>query len=279
MCSYVVEHLHDDQAVLVVDETGGVKKGMDTVGVQRQYTGTFDRRENARVAVYLVYAGRSGHAAVDSTLRPQGTLRPCREPIRQGLIHARCTPPGHGNSGPAEEAQNVPSGVLCGGQGRVPGRTEIPEPVWHGSETHPPMPGPAAPTTSPPSAATTCWPTCAPPASAPADLGFLGLDDDPDNPVAVTGLKATRVRKLTPGQKDANRALAAGRVPVERSFAHLKNWWILTKLRTDPARATHLLRALLVLTNIEATTDNWPLPQVAHDQHMPPEPRHRAGIG
>lgn len=38
--SYVVEHLHDDQAVLVVDETGDVKKGTGTVGVQRQYTGT-----------------------------------------------------------------------------------------------------------------------------------------------------------------------------------------------------------------------------------------------
>ncbi|MFD4577482.1 IS5/IS1182 family transposase, partial [Streptomyces sp. NPDC058479] len=39
--------------------------------------------------------------------------------------------------------------------------------------------------------------------------------------------------------------------PVEHGFAHLKNWRILTKLRTDPAHATHLLRALLVLTNIE----------------------------
>ncbi|MDQ0842566.1 SRSO17 transposase [Streptomyces sp. V1I6] len=37
---YVVEHLHDDQAVLVVNETGDVKKGTGTVGVQRQYTGT-----------------------------------------------------------------------------------------------------------------------------------------------------------------------------------------------------------------------------------------------
>ncbi|WP_306192845.1 MULTISPECIES: transposase, partial [unclassified Streptomyces] len=37
---YVVEHLHDEQAVLVVDETGDVKKGTHTVGVQRQYTGT-----------------------------------------------------------------------------------------------------------------------------------------------------------------------------------------------------------------------------------------------
>ncbi len=45
---YVVEHLHDDQAVLVVDETGDVKKGTGTVGVQRQYTGTAGRIENAR---------------------------------------------------------------------------------------------------------------------------------------------------------------------------------------------------------------------------------------
>jgi SRSO17 transposase len=37
---YVVKHLHDDEAVLVVDETGDVKKGTDTVGAQRQYTGT-----------------------------------------------------------------------------------------------------------------------------------------------------------------------------------------------------------------------------------------------
>ncbi len=66
--AYVVEHLRDDQAVLVVDETGDVKKGTDTVGVQRQYTGTAGRIENAQVAVYLVYAGRRGHAAVDREL-------------------------------------------------------------------------------------------------------------------------------------------------------------------------------------------------------------------
>ncbi|WBO68913.1 IS701 family transposase [Streptomyces camelliae] len=66
--AYVVEHLRDDQAVLVVDETGDVKKGTDIVGVQRQYTGTAGRIENAQVAVYLVYAGRRGHAAVNREL-------------------------------------------------------------------------------------------------------------------------------------------------------------------------------------------------------------------
>jgi len=65
---YVLEYLHDEDAVLVVDETGDVKKGAHTVGVQRQYTGTAGRIENAQVAVYLVYAGRRGHAAVDREL-------------------------------------------------------------------------------------------------------------------------------------------------------------------------------------------------------------------
>ncbi|MDN3258782.1 transposase family protein [Streptomyces sp. CSDS2] len=85
----------------------------------------------------------------------------------------------------------------------------------------------------------------------PADLGFRGLDNDVLDPVIVTGFHASRAHELTPGQKTANRVLAFGRAPVEHDFAHLKNWRSLTKLRTDPARATHLLRALLVLTNLE----------------------------
>jgi SRSO17 transposase len=66
--SYVVQHLHDNQAVLVVTATGDVKKGVSTVGVQRQYTGTAGRIENAQIAVYLVYVGQHGHAAVDREL-------------------------------------------------------------------------------------------------------------------------------------------------------------------------------------------------------------------
>ncbi|MFJ9041224.1 transposase family protein [Streptomyces sp. NPDC102406] len=84
-----------------------------------------------------------------------------------------------------------------------------------------------------------------------ADLGFRGLDNDILDPVIVTGYTATRTHKLTPGQKGANRVLAVGRAPVEHGCAHLKNWRVITKLRTDPARATHLLRALLVLANLE----------------------------
>jgi SRSO17 transposase len=65
---YVLEHLADDQAVLVVDETGDLKKGTRTVGVQRQYTGTAGRIENAQVAVYLTYTSRHGHAGIDRAL-------------------------------------------------------------------------------------------------------------------------------------------------------------------------------------------------------------------
>lgn len=86
---------------------------------------------------------------------------------------------------------------------------------------------------------------------AMADLAFLGLDDDPANPVIVTGFKATRKRKLTAVQKSANQVFSAARAPVEHAFAHLKNWRILTRLRISPSRATNLLRALLVLTNLE----------------------------
>jgi SRSO17 transposase len=65
---YVVEHLGDAEAVLVGDETGDLKKGVRTVGVQRQYTGTAGRIENAQVAVYLTYASRHGHAMLDREL-------------------------------------------------------------------------------------------------------------------------------------------------------------------------------------------------------------------
>src|SRR5215203_1030842 len=65
---YLTEHLGDPEAVLVVDETGDLKKGTGTVGVQRQYTGTAGRIENAQVAVYLVYATDAGHGVVDREL-------------------------------------------------------------------------------------------------------------------------------------------------------------------------------------------------------------------
>ena len=65
---YVVEQLADADAVLVVDETGDLKKGTATVGVQRQYTGTAGRTENAQVTVWLTYATAVGHGLIDRAL-------------------------------------------------------------------------------------------------------------------------------------------------------------------------------------------------------------------
>lgn len=66
--AYVVEHLGDAAAVLVLDETGFVKKGTHSVGVQRQYSGTAGRIENCQIGVFLGYAGRHGHALIDRVL-------------------------------------------------------------------------------------------------------------------------------------------------------------------------------------------------------------------
>ena len=66
--AYVVEHLGDPRAVLVVDETGFLKKGTKSVGVQRQYSGTAGRRENCQVAVFLCYAAPRGRAFLDRAL-------------------------------------------------------------------------------------------------------------------------------------------------------------------------------------------------------------------
>lgn len=85
------------------------------------------------------------------------------------------------------------------------------------------------------------------------DLGFVGLDDDPDNPVVITGRKAARGRPLTTADKGVNQLINAERAPVEHGFAALKTWRILTKVRMNAAHATTLLRALLVLVNTEIT--------------------------
>ena len=66
--SYVVESLGDPDAVLVLDETGFLKKGTKSAGVARQYTGTAGRIENAQVGVFLAYAGRHGVAFLDREL-------------------------------------------------------------------------------------------------------------------------------------------------------------------------------------------------------------------
>lgn len=66
--SYVVESLSDADGVLVVDETGFLKKGEQSVGVARQYSGTAGRIENCQVGVFLSYASRFGQALIDRRL-------------------------------------------------------------------------------------------------------------------------------------------------------------------------------------------------------------------
>src|SRR4051794_7667173 len=71
--AYVVEHLGDPDAVLVLDETGFVRKGEKSAGVQRQYSGTAGRVEHCQVGVFLGYASRHGRALIDRALYlPEG---------------------------------------------------------------------------------------------------------------------------------------------------------------------------------------------------------------
>jgi SRSO17 transposase len=65
---YVVEHLGDERAVLVVDETGFLKKGVKSAGVARQYSGTAGRIENCQVGVFLAYATPAGRTFIDREL-------------------------------------------------------------------------------------------------------------------------------------------------------------------------------------------------------------------
>jgi SRSO17 transposase len=66
--TYVVERLGDPQAVLIIDETGFLKKGTKSVGVKRQYTGTAGKRENCQVGVFLAYASPRGRTFLDREL-------------------------------------------------------------------------------------------------------------------------------------------------------------------------------------------------------------------
>ena len=66
--AYVVEALADREAVLIVDETGFLKKGTKSAGVARQYSGTAGRIENCQIGVFLAYASGKGHALIDREL-------------------------------------------------------------------------------------------------------------------------------------------------------------------------------------------------------------------
>src|SRR4051794_3972631 len=86
LCTYVVAHLGDADAVLVLDETGFVKKGTKSVGVQRQYSGTAGRIENCQIGHLVARTGRlASGAGWCRTAAPSRILGspPCRSKPRQ----------------------------------------------------------------------------------------------------------------------------------------------------------------------------------------------------
>ena len=66
--AFVVDELGDRDGVLIIDDTGDLKSGSATVGVQRQYSGTAGRIENSQVTTFLGYAGSKGRALIDREL-------------------------------------------------------------------------------------------------------------------------------------------------------------------------------------------------------------------
>ncbi len=65
---FVLEHLGAEDGVLAVDEIGFIKKGTQSAGVQRQYTGTSGKIDNCQLGVFLAYASTRGRALVDREL-------------------------------------------------------------------------------------------------------------------------------------------------------------------------------------------------------------------
>jgi len=66
--NYGSEHLGSEEGILILDETGFLKKGDKSVGVKRQYSGTAGRIENCQIGVFLAYRSGKGHAFLDRRL-------------------------------------------------------------------------------------------------------------------------------------------------------------------------------------------------------------------
>ena len=65
---YVSENLGEAEGTLVVDDTGFIKQGVKSCGVQRQYTGTLGKVCNCQLGVFLTYASTKGHTPIDRRL-------------------------------------------------------------------------------------------------------------------------------------------------------------------------------------------------------------------
>ena len=93
--AYVVEHLGDPASgVLIIDDTGFVKKGDKSCGVGRQYTGTVGDTANAQVGVFLAYASEKGAAFVDRALYlPRGWTDDPERCVKPGSPRRCGSPP------------------------------------------------------------------------------------------------------------------------------------------------------------------------------------------
>ncbi|MEU4743462.1 IS701 family transposase [Actinosynnema sp. NPDC023658] len=83
---YAVEHLADGEGVLVVDETGFLKKGDKSAGVQRQYSGTAGRIENCQLGVFLAYTTSKGRTLIDRELYLPKSWVADRERCREAAV-------------------------------------------------------------------------------------------------------------------------------------------------------------------------------------------------
>jgi SRSO17 transposase len=84
---YVLGSLADSSGVVVADETGFLKKGTKSAGVQRQYSGTAGRIENCQLGVFLTYVSAKGRALIDRELYlPEGSWCDDRERCREAGI-------------------------------------------------------------------------------------------------------------------------------------------------------------------------------------------------
>ncbi|MFJ2575202.1 IS701 family transposase [Streptomyces halstedii] len=84
---YVVEQLGDPGAVLIVDDTGFLKKGTSSAGVQRQYSGTAGRTENCQIGVFLAYAAPLGRTLIDRRLYLPASWTDDRARCRRAGVH------------------------------------------------------------------------------------------------------------------------------------------------------------------------------------------------
>jgi SRSO17 transposase len=84
--AYAVEHLGERDGVLVVDETGFLKKGTKSAGVQRQYSGTAGRIENCQLGVFLAYATSKGRTLIDRELYLPKSWTGDRDRCREAAI-------------------------------------------------------------------------------------------------------------------------------------------------------------------------------------------------